>query len=148
MTIARRVFWVAAFWLLAISATRSASACRCDEAEPAAPALAYSRADAVGVARVLSVKPTSAGGTGQIVLEITRAWKADLPSRAKVTTATNCDYLLAEGETHLLFFGHYGAQRAAMRCMGSRPLSEAEPVLKWLETHGRAARVSGAEVKK
>lgn len=141
----RRHFMRGASALLALLAagtlTSRARACRC--LEPSSPAAAYRAAHAAFVGRVIGVAPQAEPQAAEVTLEVSRAWKADLPHILQVSAGAVCAFPLAIGSSYLLFLsrdasGAYFTER----CMGNRPLADAASFIAWLGKNGRAGKVT------
>ena len=127
--------------LMAIAAVpREADACRC--LEPKSAAAAYSAAHAAVTGQVLEVNRSSPDET-EVTMQVTAAWKADLPRLLRVTTSTDCAFPFQKGGSYLLFlFQDASASYSTERCMGNRDVAKAASFLAWLRKNGREGRVT------
>lgn len=116
-------------------------ACRCLEVN--SPSAAYKHAAAVVVGQVESLKQQRDDVDGaDVTLEVTRAWKANVPARLHLTTGTTCAFAFAAGGSYLLFLQQVSDDTYTTgRCMGNRELAKASSFLSWLKANGKAAEV-------
>lgn len=127
---------------LTLFAVGPALACRCIEPGDAA---AYRGAHAIVLANVVQVSGNPVGLGGAIaVLVVDKAWKSAVADRIQVETSTTCGYVFETGKEYLVYLraGGAGTPYSTSKCMGNRPLAEAQERLHWLERKGKPAAVS------
>lgn len=119
-----------------------ASACRCVEPGPAG---AYRGSLSVVKANVLAVTGDAEGPGGALVrLSVAQSWKTEVPATLEVRTSTTCAYVFEPGREYLVYLRRdlAGSPLSTRRCMGNRPLAEAQGSLQWLQRHGKPAAAS------
>lgn len=122
---------------LAFAMPGLASACRCLDPGPAAPA--YSKASVVLTGTVLRVR-TNADATVTATVRVAQSWKQSLSGEVELSTvATTCAFPFAEGGRYVFFARQQptGPGIYTARCMGSADIGQSTATLEWLRRHGR-----------
>jgi hypothetical protein len=102
----------------------------------------YKRADAVVVAKVISVSNLTEGEVSITAkLEIIDAWKKMLPKQIEVISGSSCMYNFQVGEKHLLYLQKAEANRfSTIQCQGNLPFDKSRNSLNWLKRYGKKSR--------
>lgn len=122
---------------LTLAAAGPALACRCKEPGDAA---AYRDAQAVVRANVVQVTGNAVGPGGAVaVLAVDEAWKSAVGERIEVETSTTCGYVFEPGKDYLVYLrkSATGVTYGTRKCMGNKPLADAQERLNWLRRNGR-----------
>jgi hypothetical protein len=140
MTMETRLLFSLMFCLFCVTlAAPAVFACRC---VPQSLATYYQRADAIAVAKIITV---STGSNSDLIanVEVSDTWKRDIPVQIEVETGTTCIYDLQAGETHLLYLRSASNGRfSTIRCQGNLPLGKSQKALLWLKRHGAKKAVA------
>lgn len=131
---------------LTVATSGPALACRCTEPHDAA---AYRDAHAIVRANVVRVTGNAVGPGGAVaVLAVEEAWKSAVRERIEVETSTTCGYLFEAGKDYLVYLrtGGASAPYTTRKCMGNRPLADAQQRLNWLHRNGKPAAVAPCAV--
>ncbi len=123
----------------AVLAAPGAWACRCKE--PTEIAGPYKRAEAVVVAKVSNVSPNPKIDGFTVILQISEVWKASLPRLITVETGTDCRYPFEQGKEYLVVVLKVASGYTTGRCLGNRPVADAQPAIQWLNTKGTRGTV-------
>jgi hypothetical protein len=79
----------------------------------------------------------------EVTIEVSQAWKSDVPSTILVSTGTDCAFSFRGNGSYLLFLVRDAAGGLSTeRCMGNRDLEKAQSFLAWLRKNGRAGKVT------
>ena len=127
----------------------AAEACRC---RPPSFQVAYKRAQAVVVARVVSIE-NRANNVQVAVLSVSQAWKRDLPARLTVIAGGQvCGFSLEENREYVLYlFVNSNQDYATSNCVGNKFIDHpklpppdaaaAKEAVAWLQKHGKSGKV-------
>jgi len=113
--------------------------CHCIE-----PAIrqAYDHSGVIAMVQIQVIEPLPDGGV-RAEAEVFRAWKGNLQKMVTFVARSGCDYPVAPGEEHLLYFTiEDGDRLETARCRGNRPVAESAVSLHWLNRFGQVGAIA------
>lgn len=138
--------YILTFFFILLSATGDAFACRCTSP---ITSQSYKNADAVVLAKAVSVVEDRENQTQIATLTILEAWKKAIPSQLKVNAGGKvCGFFFKEGQEYIVYLisGKDG-QYSTKNCIGNKYLNNPELPLSfgksarddiaWLRRYGR-----------